>query len=164
MRILKITRGYSKSINIANYGGPESWVRVENQMEAEIETQDEVIEVAKMLGATVKQLVIEDINSIVDTVRANARPAQPAYTPAAPTAPSLPTTPAAAPATGDPAPNFTKTPEVPVTSYPAPAAPIAPPAGVTSAPIAPQTGSPVPVPQTYQPTGNGQPLAEGRRL
>lgn len=162
MRILKITRAYSKSINIANYGGPESWVRVENQMEAEIETQDEVIEVAKMLGATVKQLVIEDINAIVDTVRANSRPGGVPNTPPA-NAPAQVTTPAA-PTAGDHAPNFTTTPQAPVISNPAPAAPIAPPAGVTSAPIMPAS-TPITQEQPNFPVpASGQPLAEGRRL
>ena len=140
-----------------NYGAPESWVRCEAEFEAEVESNDDPIEVSKSLHDVAKKMVIDDINVIVANIRnaaagraTGAKPAAPAPAPAAPA----------------PAPVQTFTP--PVTSTPAPAVSTAPSATAYPANTANGTGQPQPSQGTIglQPSANGPATIPGnpRRL
>ena len=149
MQIKKIKRGYSKSINTANYGAPESWVRCEAEFESEVETSDDPIQVSQILHDTAKKMVIDDINAIVKNIRAAAAGQKPAAPAPAPAVPAYPANAAPAPAPQ----NFTP----PATSTPAPAAPSAPSAPAAPAGTSIGTGQPSQIPGM----GNLRPLANG---
>lgn len=69
MFITKITRSYSKSINLKEYGGPESWVKVESTYEAQVESVDDEKMVSDNLHDRAKADVVAGCNAIVEKVR-----------------------------------------------------------------------------------------------
>lgn len=89
MIVTKVSRTYQKSINTKNYGIPESWIKIEATMEAQIESGDDPSQVSKMLYEEVKKQVIGDTVAVIEQINASLRPA----------APSTATAPAAVPGT-----------------------------------------------------------------
>lgn len=69
MQITKVTRSYSRSINARNYGMPESWVKVEATYEAICESQDNPIEVSKMIFEQAQKEVVDNINAITTKMK-----------------------------------------------------------------------------------------------
>lgn len=91
MIITNITRTYSKSINTKNYGIPESWIKIEAQYAAQVESSDDPVKVSEMLYDQARKDVIASTNNIIAQIEASK------VAPAAPTAPNttaVPTTPA----------------------------------------------------------------------
>jgi hypothetical protein len=90
MVIEKVTRTYSRSINLKSYGSStESWVKCEATYTAQCESQDDPIKCSEMLGVQAQQDVANQINDIINKVKAanpNTVPATmaPAQTDAAP--------------------------------------------------------------------------------
>lgn len=78
MFITKITRSYSKSINLKEYGGPESWVKVESTYEAQCESVDDEKMVSDNLHERARQDVIAGCNAIIEKVREKVTAAKPA--------------------------------------------------------------------------------------
>ena len=144
MQIKTVTRSYSKSINTKNYGVPESWVKVEAIYTAEVETQDDPINVSVILHDAAKNDVISSVNDIIGAIKAAKNPVQQVNV--------------------DPVQqqNFTQ----PGGTIPAHAAPTAQPAPATYAPTIPVTGQPQAAPMNYPPqqTGGQQPSYEPRRM
>ncbi len=91
MFITKITRTYSRSINTRTYNLPESWIKIESTLEAQIESQDNPVEVSKMLAAEAQKNVLEQITEIEGKMRAAAERNRAT---AAGNVPGAPTTPA----------------------------------------------------------------------
>lgn len=85
MFITKITRTYSKSINLKEYGGPESWVKVESTYEAQCESTDDEKMVSDNLHERARQDVIAGCNAIVEKVREKANGMKSPTAPVAPT-------------------------------------------------------------------------------
>lgn len=78
MRPTKITREYSRSINTANYGLAESWVKISAIHEAELESGDDPREVTATLAKRAKADVMAQLGETVDDFkRAVASQAQP---------------------------------------------------------------------------------------
>lgn len=73
MFINKITRTYSKSINLREYGGPESWVKVESSYEAMVESVDDEQKVSDLLFERSKNDVVNACNEIANKVREKAK-------------------------------------------------------------------------------------------
>ena len=57
MYINKITREYSKSINTATYGGPESWVKIAATYEGQLESQDD----PKAVSLALQKMATDDV-------------------------------------------------------------------------------------------------------
>ena len=78
MIIEKIEAEYSKSINTANYGLPEEWIKVNKKFHATLESNDNTIEACKTLSDAVKQEVLEECNELVNRMQqvANGQQAQ----------------------------------------------------------------------------------------
>lgn len=94
MVIEKITRTYSRSINLKSYGSTaESWVKCEATYQAQCESQDDPIKCSEMLAVQAQQDVAAQINDIITKVKAanpNTVPlnqANPGATTVAPAAP-----------------------------------------------------------------------------
>lgn len=77
MIVTKVSRTYQKSINTKNYGIPESWIKIEATMEAQIESGDDPSQVSKMLYEEVKKQVIGDTVAVIEQINASLRPAAP---------------------------------------------------------------------------------------
>lgn len=93
MVIEKITRTYSRSINLKSYGSTaESWVKCEATYTGQCESGDDPINVSRMLADQAQKDVADQINTVIEKVRA----ANPKTVPAAPVnmAPAAPTQPA----------------------------------------------------------------------
>lgn len=89
MIIKEVTRTYSRSINTRNYGLLESWIKIESQYTAQVESGDDPVKVSDMLYEQAKSEVVTNINAIIEKIQQN-RPAAPGST-GAPTAPLTPT-------------------------------------------------------------------------
>lgn len=76
MFITKVTRSYSRSINTRAYNLPESWIKIESTLEAQIESQDNPIEVSKMLAEQAQKDVVEQISAIEVKMREAAQRAR----------------------------------------------------------------------------------------
>lgn len=90
MFITSITRTYKRSINLKSFGSPaESWVTCEATYTAQCETQDDPLNVSLMLAEQAQKDVADQINGIIEKVKA-ANPSTvpatvaPAVAPAAP--------------------------------------------------------------------------------
>lgn len=71
MVIEKITRTYSRSINLKSYGSvSESWVKAEATYVAQCESGDDPINVSKMLAEQAQKDVADQISIVIDKVRA----------------------------------------------------------------------------------------------
>lgn len=77
MRVFKISRTYSKSINTRTYGGPDSWLKLESTAEAEVEGSD-VVEVSRELAQFVKDEVVTSLNAIIALIQAPKITTEPA--------------------------------------------------------------------------------------
>lgn len=86
MKITKVIRSYSRSINTKSYGNPgESWVKLEASYESECESADDPVKVSEMLHAQAQADVSTGITDIINKIKA----ANPSTVPAtmAPTVP-----------------------------------------------------------------------------
>lgn len=93
MVIEKVTRTYSRSINLKSYGSvAESWVKCEATYTAQCESGDDPIKVSQMLAEQAQKDVADQINVVIQKVKGanpNGVPAgapAPAPTDAAPRA------------------------------------------------------------------------------
>ena len=93
MVIAKVTRTYSRSINLKSYGSAtESWVKSEAVYEAQCESGDDPIQVSKMLAEQAQKDVADQVSAIIKKVQeANPRTVPPGQTtaPATVTPPKL---------------------------------------------------------------------------
>lgn len=80
MIITSVTRTYSRSINTKNYGGQESWVKVEATYTGQCESGDDPIKVSEMLHGQAQKDVIANVAVIVEKVKQAANPAPAAGT------------------------------------------------------------------------------------
>ncbi len=71
MIITKITAEYSRSINLKEYGGPESWIKVGRLYEAQLESTDDAKMVSEFLHKEVKADVVKAIQEITDKIKQN---------------------------------------------------------------------------------------------
>lgn len=69
MLITKVKRSYSRSINAKNYNVPESWIRVEAEYEATIESGDDPTKVSEMIYEQAKAEVVANINEITSKMK-----------------------------------------------------------------------------------------------
>lgn len=142
MILTKITRTYSKSINARNYGAPESWIKVEAVYEAQVESNDDSVEVSKLLFECAKQDVVKETNDLIQKISEGAAAARTAkaFTPMTPPRTTAPVNVAAV---------------VPVVT-----APTAPVAGV-NAPQSPamKEAAPEPLHEVYRSPAPVQPVA-----
>ena len=82
MLITKITRTYSRSINLKDYGLPESWVKIEATFEAHVneDEQSNVAEIAKMIHNMVFLEVLNSVNALITkATKKTAAPSSPPY-------------------------------------------------------------------------------------
>lgn len=102
MIVHKITRSYSKSINLKNYSLPESWIKIKATYEAICESGDDAVKVSEMLASQAQTDVVNRVKEIVAKIEAARAPVAPVApvnpAPVAPTAPVAPVNPAPAPA------------------------------------------------------------------
>lgn len=81
MVIATITRTYSRSINLKSYGSTaESWIKCEATYTGQCESGDDPINVSRMLADQAQKDVADQINTVIEKVRA----ANPRTVPAAP--------------------------------------------------------------------------------
>lgn len=92
MVIEKITRTYSRSINLKSYGSvAESWVKAEATYTGQCESNDDPIKVSEMLAEQAQKDVAAQINAVISKVQAAnprtvpATPANPGATVSSPT-------------------------------------------------------------------------------
>lgn len=87
MIIKKVSRTYSRSINTRNISAnaPESWVRIEASMEAEVESSDD----AKMVSEKIAEMCAAEVSTGITALSARVREAfeKPVATTVAPSAP-----------------------------------------------------------------------------
>ena len=86
MVIAKVTRTYSRSINLKSYGSAtESWVKSEAVYEAQCESGDDPIQVSKMLAEQAQKDVADQVSAIIKKVQdANPRTVPAGQVPTAP--------------------------------------------------------------------------------
>lgn len=100
MIIKEVTRTYSRSINTRNYGLLESWIKIESQYTAQVESGDDPVKVSDMLYEQAKLEVVTNINTIIEKIQQSRPPApgsmgaSTAPVAPAPTAPTAPANPA----------------------------------------------------------------------
>lgn len=85
MTIEKVTRTYSRSINLKSYGSPtETWIKSEATYTAQCESADDPVQVSAMLAEQAQKDVADQVNVIIEKVKSanpNSVPAN--ITPAA---------------------------------------------------------------------------------
>lgn len=71
MVIATITRTYSRSINLKSYGSSaESWIKCEATYTGQCESGDDPINVSRMLADQAQKDVADQINTVIEKVRA----------------------------------------------------------------------------------------------